>query len=224
MTLSKREFYDKKAVQYPRFDSEALLRFQRAIECASLRPDDVVLDVGCKFGDLRHLFQENRQQIQYYGIDISAQVLAEITCAGDDHFFAADVKGGLPFADGTFDRVFMLEVLEHVENPSQCLREVKRVLNSTGRLILSVPNPYCWNELYGNLFDLPENEGHIAAWTPQVMGTLANLSGFRVDSRRGTFLRVPLSRRLLRDRYWIIPTNLLFLTRSFIYVMLPVEQ
>ena len=224
VTISKREFYDAKAAMYPTLDTEAVFRFRRAIACASLFPGNTILDIGCKFGALRDLLRGSWQKFEYYGIDISAEVIRRISDADDDHFKAVDVMDGLPFPDLMFDRVFMLEVLEHVENPTQCLREIRRVLQSKGRLILSVPNPYCWNEWVANLLGIPDNEGHISTWTPQLMGTLAHLSGFEVEMRKGTYMRIPFSRRLLRDRYWIVGTNSLFLARSFIYVLIPVDS
>lgn len=224
MTGSKRQFYDAKATTYTAVDPEALFRHRQAVACASLRPGNVVLDIGCKVGGLRDVLWGAQQQIEYYGIDISAEAISRITDVDSGHFSVADVMDGLPFSDHMFDWVFMLEVLEHVENPTHCLREIKRVLDPGGGLVVSVPNPYCWNEVFANLLGIPENEGHISAWPPQLMSTLAHFSGFRVESRRGTFVRVPFSRRCLRDRYWIIRTSSLFLTRSFVYVLSPVNQ
>ncbi len=223
MTISKREFYETKAVTYSKADFEALFRYQKAIECASLCPGHAVLDIGCKFGILRNLLQKTQQQVKYYGIDISIDVIRRVVITNDGYFQVADVMDGLPFANHIFDQVFMLEVLEHVENPSYCLREIKRVLNSSGKLILSVPNPYCWNEVFANLVGKPENEGHISAWSPQLVNTLAHLGGFKVENRRGTYMRVPFSRHFLRNRYWLVHTRSLFLARSFIYVLTPID-
>lgn len=223
MISDKRAFYDAKVATYPEFDAEAFFRFQEAIASIPLHPGDIVLDIGCKFGILRELLREAQQQIEYFGIDISAEAISRIADADDEHFKVANVMDGLPFADHVFDKVFMLEVLEHVENPSYCLREIKRVLKRGGRLILSTPNPYCWSEMFANLIGRSENEGHISAWPPQLMNTLAHLSGFRVESKRGTYMRVPLSRRFLHSQYWLIRTNSLFLARSFIYVLSPTE-
>lgn len=45
----------------------------------------------------------------------------------------------LTFADGTFDYVISLDVLEHVPDYRAALRELQRVLKPGGRLLLSVP-------------------------------------------------------------------------------------
>lgn len=43
----------------------------------------------------------------------------------------------LPFPDNTFDRVMCIEVLEHVKDPRQAFKEMKRVLKVGGKLVLS---------------------------------------------------------------------------------------
>ncbi|MFD1298902.1 class I SAM-dependent methyltransferase [Lysobacter gummosus] len=48
----------------------------------------------------------------------------------------------LPFADGVFDAVICLEVLEHVPDPQRVLDEISRVLRSGGVVWLSMPFLY----------------------------------------------------------------------------------
>ena len=59
------------------------------------------------------------------------------------------VEGNLPWEDGHFDVVTMIEVLEHVEDERGSLAEVRRVLSKSGRLYLSVPNRYFPFETHG---------------------------------------------------------------------------
>jgi SAM-dependent methyltransferase len=48
----------------------------------------------------------------------------------------------LPFRDGSFATVLLLDVLEHVPDPESALAEVARVLAPGGRLLLTVPFLY----------------------------------------------------------------------------------
>ncbi|HJU40281.1 MAG TPA: class I SAM-dependent methyltransferase [Tahibacter sp.] len=58
-----------------------------------------------------------------------------------------DVRGvgeSLPFADGAFDAVISIAVLEHVRDPFRCAAELVRVLKPGGELVCCVPflQPY----------------------------------------------------------------------------------
>jgi SAM-dependent methyltransferase len=50
--------------------------------------------------------------------------------------------GRLPFHDQTFDTVVMLEILEHLPDPTIAIQEARRTLKKDGILILSAPFLY----------------------------------------------------------------------------------
>jgi len=52
---------------------------------------------------------------------------------------AVGVGQSLPFPDDTFDAVLSIAVLEHVNDPFLCARELIRVLKPGGRLMCAVP-------------------------------------------------------------------------------------
>jgi SAM-dependent methyltransferase len=56
----------------------------------------------------------------------------------------------LPFVSGSVNCVLCCEVLEHLEDPEQCVREMQRVLVPGGVLLLSVPFFY---PLHGDPYD-----------------------------------------------------------------------
>jgi len=51
----------------------------------------------------------------------------------------ADANAPLPFAPETFDAVVMAEVIEHLPNDCQALREIHKILKDDGALVLTVP-------------------------------------------------------------------------------------
>lgn len=50
-----------------------------------------------------------------------------------------DKVTGLPFKSGAFDQIILSHVIEHFEDPTQLLNEIKRVLTSDGKIIVAVP-------------------------------------------------------------------------------------
>lgn len=56
------------------------------------------------------------------------------------NFLRSDLNKDWPVANDTFDFVFSLEVIEHVENPRHFMREFNRILKPGGYGFLSTPN------------------------------------------------------------------------------------
>jgi SAM-dependent methyltransferase len=51
-----------------------------------------------------------------------------------------DLNRCLPFRPASFDAVDLIEVIEHIENQPQLVREIGRVLKPRGLLVISTPN------------------------------------------------------------------------------------
>lgn len=202
-------FYEQRAAEEPASDPEALLRFDKAIAAAALRPGERVLDVGAKWGGLAARLPD---AVAYTGLDLSEE---NVRRANVD-VRRADVTKALPVGDAEFDCVFVLELLEHLTAPLALLEEAHRVLRPDGRAVVSVPSPYSWVEVYRELVGRHDPEGHLNAYTTPVMTNLAALAGFRVERRLGTSIRIPRTMRL-------VPTDSI-LARSRIYVLRPAER
>lgn len=93
-----------------------------------------VLDVGCADAWARTMLVD----CEYIGLDYPTTAISMYRTSPD---VFADGKA-IPFADGSFDTVLLLEVLEHVREPDQVLREIARVLKPAGTLLLSMPFLY----------------------------------------------------------------------------------
>jgi SAM-dependent methyltransferase len=53
-----------------------------------------------------------------------------------------DLGGAIPYADGAFDTIILSDVLEHLAEPTNCWREMSRLLVPGGKVILNVPFYY----------------------------------------------------------------------------------
>lgn len=94
-----------------------------------------ILDAGCGTGlNLSELGDEA------VGVDVSEEALRFCRTRGLTNTVRASVEA-LPFADGSFDRVFALDVLSHsgVGDDRLATRELARVLGPNGLLVVRVP-------------------------------------------------------------------------------------
>jgi cyclopropane fatty-acyl-phospholipid synthase-like methyltransferase len=103
-----------------------------------------VLDIGSAWGF--NVMALGRLGFRATGVDlIPAQFEVGKRIAAHNGV-AFDVAGAdassLPFADGTFDFITMVETFEHIYNEDRprALAECRRVLKTGGRLVLSTPN------------------------------------------------------------------------------------
>jgi len=63
-----------------------------------------------------------------------------------------DLLKGLPYEDGTFDAVLLLDVIEHVSDHGKAINEVSRVLKTGGLSIIAAPNSMSLNSRFRFLF------------------------------------------------------------------------
>lgn len=100
--------------------------------------NSLVLDVGCGIGDnLNSLLSE---ELRLFGVEYSEPSLAIAKSLLPS---SVELKQGsateLPYDSNRFDVILCTEVIEHIADHWQALREISRVLKSGGLLILSVP-------------------------------------------------------------------------------------
>ena len=72
------------------------------------------------------------------------------------------------YPDNTFDLIFLLEVLEHLDYPDKALAELARIIKPDGYLVLGVPREPIWcslNMARGKyLTHLGNTPGHLNHW------------------------------------------------------------
>ncbi|MBI4818147.1 MAG: class I SAM-dependent methyltransferase [Deltaproteobacteria bacterium] len=221
MLEALRTFYEEKALTYPVGDPTARIRYEKAIELAGLSPAHAFLDIACRDAvmldvlDMRGFAADG-----YAGVDISERVVSKNRERRPGRRFElGDVTARLPFADGTFDRIFALEILEHLTSPVLLLNEARRLLNENGRLILSVPNPYYYMELVNEVRGFPDTEGHIQSFSDANLRALLALAGFGVERMVGTYFEIPrrARRAFATQNTWFVRRVHPLLARSRIY-------
>ncbi len=116
------------------WDASFYAKFTRALR--PVVPGARVLDVGCGVGQV--VAQLTRDGYEAHGVDVAAPNI-ERARLHTDRCVLYDGRR-LPYPDGHFAVVGALNVLEHVEDPEDFIREVVRVCAPGGRVVLSSPN------------------------------------------------------------------------------------
>ena len=103
-----------------------------------LDPGTRLLEVGCGVGAVLAVLGQEYPGIELFGVDIEPKQLAfargHLERAGVEATLRQADAVALPFADGSFDHVWMMWFLEHVADPPAVLREARRVLTSGGAI------------------------------------------------------------------------------------------
>jgi ubiquinone/menaquinone biosynthesis C-methylase UbiE len=135
------------AYQHPRIDLQA-----RVIDLAAPAPGETVADVGC--GNGAYLAELARRGFagRVLGLDMSPGMLAaareRLTSVGGGAvaLITADATA-LPLPDGAADLTLAMHMLYHVPDPSQAVRELRRVTRPGGRVVIGLNGPDHLREL-----------------------------------------------------------------------------
>lgn len=172
------------------------------------RAGEKVLDVGCGDGTVGSFLQK-KAGVKVTGIDISEEAIKKARGKGIKvRVYNSEEK--LPFPDNSFDKVFWGDNVEHLFDPARTAKEIRRVLASGGKLILSCPNMGYWRYRIQYFFEgsLPDTEwtglapwewSHIRFFNLKILNKFLLSNGFEkitkvlgVSGRRGDrpFLKI----------------------------------
>jgi SAM-dependent methyltransferase len=104
-----------------------------------------ILDVGCGIGTYVKKFRQFSQDV--HGVDVDPERVARASETLPNIQVAPGER--LPYPDGRFDVVFLHEVIEHVDDDRQTVREALRVLRPGGRIVIFAPNRLYFFETHG---------------------------------------------------------------------------
>lgn len=149
-----------------------------------------VLDIGCFNGFISKKIQEAGNEV--VGVEFSAEAV-KLTREKGVKCVRHNLEGKpLPFAENSFDLIFLGEVIEHVFDTDKLLAECHRVLNKEGELVLTTPNLAAFNRRIKLLLGispsidigtkLEDNRlapGHIRYFTKKTLEILLRRNGFK---------------------------------------------
>lgn len=161
------------------------------------------LDVGCASGYMISQIAEIFPNAKYFGIDVYTKAIdyAKKTYPGVN--FKVAVADKLPFENNNFDLILFYETIEHVENPQECLREIKRVLKENGTLILTMDSGSLLFRLVWSVWEKTKGKiwqgAHIHPFHHTELEQLIKSSGFKIKDKIFSFLGMEVTFILNRD-------------------------
>jgi cyclopropane fatty-acyl-phospholipid synthase-like methyltransferase len=133
-----------------------------------------VLDIGC--GPAALLSELAAQGFEAYGVDRSPQALKlaeSLNTATSPMTLLAELD---PKWKNTFDLIMSFEVIEHLEQDIEAMKEWQTYLKPGGRMILSTPaHPSRWNaaDVWA---------GHVRRYTKELLARSIQEAGFTVET------------------------------------------
>lgn len=149
------------------------------------------LDAGAGEGR----FKGNLAHTHYIGVDLA---VGDATWDYSGLDVICDLTD-LPFTDAAFDAAVCTQVLEHVPQPLQVLREIRRVLNPGARFFLSAPQSWPQHQKPHDFY----------RYTSFGLQHLIARAGMQVESLRpiGGYFWF-LSLQLQNMNYWLFPRGM----------------
>lgn len=103
--------------------------------------------------------------------------------------------------DQKFELIIVGDVVEHLDNPAALFRNVAAMLEKSGRLLISTPNPFYANAILKNVFEgqpFTDSADHVAWFDAGTLCELASRNGlvlkryFGVKAERSTSVKSAL--------------------------------
>jgi SAM-dependent methyltransferase len=105
-------------------------KFNHGFPLRTANPFLKTLEIGV--GEGRHAQMEGSEN--YYGLDLVPSFIQHRV-----RMVAGDAEKGIPFRNGTFDRVLAIHVLEHLANLPAALDEIVRVMKPSATFTVVIP-------------------------------------------------------------------------------------
>jgi 2-polyprenyl-3-methyl-5-hydroxy-6-metoxy-1,4-benzoquinol methylase len=137
-----RFFYDAIADKFEGLDHPHDVRtrleivFDELLDRAVLQGQRV-LDAGCGYGAFSRLARERGGRV--VSCDIAGKLVLRASTTAPGHGVVSDACA-LGFRDKSFATIISSEMVEHVERPVDAVKELARVLEPGGLLVITTPN------------------------------------------------------------------------------------
>lgn len=168
----KKYFEGSSSSKVPYKESISLYKFLfRINDLRKYKASGTLLDHGCGFGYFLFFAQK---YFTCTGIDISNYAIQEAKRINPNCKFIVLNKRTkrLPFRDNSFDAVTSFDVIEHIKNGDDTIKEYARILKKDGILIIHTPTD--WST------DIIEDSTHINLYSEKRIRKILFINNFRI--------------------------------------------
>jgi 2-polyprenyl-3-methyl-5-hydroxy-6-metoxy-1,4-benzoquinol methylase len=175
----------------PALAREIAAAFSERTGCRSLQGKHLV-DIGCGNGEISDSF--SRMGLKVTGVEYSSSRVMKMAAKSRNFRLIAGDGHHLPLRSRSFDFAVLADVLEHVYDPPQMMREVARVLKPGGLVFIGATNRCSIANLFTdphyNAPFVPLMSKRLAAW--YIVKFLKLSSSFNVEKyfRRTKLIRI----------------------------------
>lgn len=150
--------------------------------------DGRLLDIGCADGTTTKQIKKRFPHMEIYGIDLYSDAIKFAQKDSANITFKRADAHKLPFGNNYFDAITTIEVLEHMHNSEQVLKELHRVLKPGGTLVIVQDTDsllfrsiwWLWTKSKGSVW----KNSHINCMTPKRLIGIVKQNGFSVKKQK----------------------------------------
>lgn len=191
-----KEFYEDSDLEMHSKNQERKteVKLERIFKMTNLLKIDDVLDIGCSSGFLASRIHSKVKS--YIGCDISQSIIKnnqENNKFSNVSYYAFSGKE-LKSAK-RFDKIFMLDILEHAFNPDDLLCSAASALKNDGLIIFEVP----FTGFLSSLLTKKYHQGHLRYYDPDYLRKYLEKFNLNIE-KIAVYNSVPFSGFLLKNK------------------------
>src|SRR3989339_486715 len=160
-----------------------MLRFFRAFKVFTIcSHSKSILDIGSGRGFMLYYLKNYYKYIRTAGTQISKNAFEFSKNKLGLEIYDKDLLE-LTLANGSFNVISILHVLEHVTQPEKYIEKIYQLLDKNGKLIIEVPNYSSWTrKLAGKYWLSLDLDYHLTFFTPEYLSGLLEKNNFKIKT------------------------------------------